>query len=267
MSQTGALRVITGIIGGCLLAYAALTAGVYFAQASLIYPAPHRTDDRPAGYQQITVQTADGLRLQALYRSPQAGRRVVVFFHGNGDGWAGAAEANRLLAEAGYGVVLAEYRGYGANPGKPGEAGFYTDGRAVLAWLGAQGIGLERTVLVGNSIGSGIAVQLASELRPAGLILISAFTSLPDVVALKLPWFPARWLVRDRYDNRGKLSQVNVPVLLLHGAADRLIPAAQARALQAANPRARLVVVPGFGHELAYQHAAQQLELDWLDKL
>lgn len=267
MSKAGVRRVLVGILGGCLAAYLVLVAALFFAQRSVIYPVPQISAATPDGYRRISLHTADDLTLTALYRSPTGDQRVIVFFHGNGDNWDGAALANRAIAAAGYGVLLCEYRGYAANPGKPDEAGFYADGRAALAWLAAQGIGPGRVVLVGNSIGSGTATQLAAEMHPSGLILVSGFSSLPDVVAARLPWLPARWLVRDTYDNRAKLSRVSAPVLLLHGAADQLIPVGQARRLQAANPRAQLVVVPGFGHELAYSPAAQHIELDWLDRL
>ena len=267
MSGARLRRVLIGIAVGTALAYFTLLAGVYAAQRSLIYPAPLQFAPVPDSYRRIALHTADGLTLAALYRPPAAGRRVIVFFHGNGDNWDGAATANQLLAEAGYGVLLAEYRGYGANPGVPGEQGFYTDGRAALDWLAAQGVGLDRTVLVGNSIGSGTAVQLASERPVAGLILVSGFTSLAAVVAAKLPWVPAWLVLRDRYDNTAKLPRIAVPVLLLHGAADRLIPVDQARQLHAAKPGARLHIVPGYGHELAYQRVAQALELDWLNQL
>ena len=267
MSRAGVRRVLIGIAAGSLLAYLTLAGALYFTQRSMIYPAPRASANLPAGYRRIVFETADGLTLAALYRPPDAGKRVLVFFHGNGDGWDGAALANRLLAEAGYGVLLAEYRGYGANPGEPGEAGFYADGRAALAWLNAIGVRPNQIVLIGHSIGSGTATQLASEIKPAGLILISGFTDLPDVVASNLPWLPARWLMRDTYDNRSKLAAIKVPILLLHGTDDRLIPMTMAKAMHAANPTSRLVLVPGFGHELAYQSAAQQIELDWLGGL
>ncbi len=255
---------LIGIALGALLALLAATGALYLAQRSLIYPAPRHFAAIPTGYQQITLHTADGLDLAAIYSPPRAGQRVVLFFHGNGDGWDGAAVANRLNAGAGVGVLLLEYRGYGGNPGQPDEAGFYADGRAALAWLNAQGFAMDRIVLVGNSIGSGAATDLASTTHPAGLVLISAFTSLPAVVGEKLPWLPMRWLVHDRYDNQAKIAAVDAPILLLHGAADTMIGPAHSAALQAANPKARLVVVPEYGHELAYQDVAQRIELAWL---
>ncbi len=258
---------LIGIVLGVVLAGLAATGALYLAQRSLIYPAPRHFAAIPAGYRQISLRTADGLDLTAVYSPPRAGQRVVLFFHGNGDGWDGAAAANRLNADAGLGVLLLEYRGYGGNPGQPDEAGFYADGRAALAWLNAQSIGMDRIVLVGNSIGSGAATDLASTTHPAGLVLISAFTSLPAVAAEKLPWLPMRWLVHDRYDNLAKIAAVDAPILLLHGAADTMIGPAHSAALQAANPKARLVVVPKFGHELAYQDVAQRIELTWLQGL
>ena len=266
--SVGRLRqVLIGIALGAVLALLAATMALYLAQRSLIYPAPKHFAIIPPGYQQIALHTADGLDLAAIYSPPRAGQRVVVFFHGNGDSWEGAAAANRLIAAAGFGVLLVEYRGYGGNPGQPGEAGFYADGRAALSWLAAQGLRMDQIVLVGNSIGSGTATELARTAHPAGLVLISAFTSLPAVVGEKLPWLPLRWLVRDHFDNQSKIAAVTAPTLLLHGAADTLIGPAHAEALHAAQPKARLVLVPEYGHELAYQDVAQRIELAWLQGL
>lgn len=257
-------RVLTGIILGGMFAYSVVLGGLYFAQDSLIYPAPKQSAPVPRGYRQVELATADGLKLAAVFIPPSPGRKTVVFFHGNGDGWDGASAANRQIAGEGYGVLLVEYRGYGDNPGKPGEQGFYNDGRAALAWLKGQGIAPQQVVLIGNSIGSGTATQLASEAPVAGLAVISGFTSLPDVVAAKVPWAPTRYLVRDRFDNAAKLGRITAPVLLLHGTADTMIGPDHARTLARTQPRARLVLVPGYGHELAYQDAAQAVLLEWL---
>lgn len=256
-----------GIAAGGLFAYSIALGGLYSAQDNLIYPAPRQAAPVPEGYRQVELVTADGLRLAAVFGAPKPGRKTVVFFHGNGDSWQGAAAANRLVMAAGYGVLLVEYRGYSGNPGKPGEQGFYADGRAALAWLERQGFPAKQVVLVGNSIGSGTATQLASETPVAGLAIVSGFTSLPDVVAEKVSWAPARYLVHDQFDNAAKLGSVAAPVLLLHGTADTMTGSEHARALARANPRARLALIPGFGHELAYQDAAQAVLVDWLKGL
>ncbi len=258
-------RVLLGSAIGLGLAYAAVIPGMYLTQRSLIFPAPQHFPAMPQGYRQVTFSTADGLELKAAWRPPTQGKPVVLFLHGNGDSWTGAASANSLLAEAGYGVLLAEYRGYGDNPGEPSEEGLYGDARAALGWLKSHGFAAKRVAVIGNSIGSGPATQLARETQVGALVLISPFASLPDVVAEKFPWLPGRWLVKDRFDNAAKLAAVASPVLLLHGQADTMIPNTHSRRLAKAAPRARLAVVPGYGHNLAYSDAAQRIELEWLD--
>lgn len=260
-------RAVVGMLVGAALAYAMVAGALYAAQRSLIYPAPVVFAPVPAGYDQVSLRTADGLTLAAAWRPPAPGKAVVLFFHGNGDDWAGAARAMATLEQAGFGVLLPEYRGYGANPGQPGEAGFYADGRAALAWLAEHGVPAQRVVLIGNSIGGGTATQLAAETRPAALILVSPFSTLPDVVAERFPWLPGRWLVKDRFDNAAKLGRIVSPVLVLHGSADDQIPHQHSLRLAKAAPLARLVLVPGANHDLAWLPQAQRAEAEWLAKL
>ena len=241
---------------------------VFFAQRALIYPAPELSGRNvPDGMLPAILQTEDGLSLDAAYRPATASLPVIVFFHGNGGSIAGAAAATEQLGAPGYGLLLVEYRGYGGNPGSPSEAGLYDDGRAALAWLGGQGVSRDRIVLIGNSLGSGVATQLASEGKAAALILISGFSSLTDVAGRHYPWAPVRLLLRDRYDNLTKLSRVHAPVLILHGARDTLIPIEHGERLAAANPRSTLVRVEGAGHDLAHWPVSQVRIAKWLVQL
>lgn len=246
----------------------AVGALLYFNQQRLFYPAPR---DYPQaalpGFRLIETRTADGLRLTAMYRAAQPGRRTIVFFHGNGDNLEGAAHATRGLAADGLGVLLVEYRGYGGNPGSPGEAGLYADGEAAMRWLGEAGVPPPETVVVGNSIGSGPATEMARRYPVSGLALISGFSSLPDVAAAHVRWLPVRWLVRDDYANADKIGAAKGAVLLLHGDADTLVSADNARRLHAARPDATLTIVAGAGHELAYGEAAQRLLVAWVAAL
>lgn len=257
-------RAVVGTLVGAVLAYAMIAASLYAAQRNLIYPAPVAYAQVPAGYDEVSLRTADGLSLAAAWHPPAPGKPVALFFHGNGDDWAGGAKAMAELEQAGFGVLLPEYRGYGTNPGQPDEAGFYADGRAALAWLAERGIAIDKVVLIGNSIGGGTATQLASEAQPAALILVSPFSTLPDVVAERFPWLPGRWLVKDRFDNAAKVGRVASPVLVLHGTADDQIPHQHSLRLARAAPAARLVLVPGVNHELAWLPQAQRAEAEWL---
>jgi uncharacterized protein len=248
----------------CAAFYLVLVGAMFLLQRHMIYPAPDRAPPLPAGFERIVLRDAPALRLEAAWRAPRPGMPTVVFFHGNGDSWAGGAAATEVLAREGAGILLAGYRGYADNGGQPGEQGLYADAEAALAWANRQGIADGGLILIGNSLGSGVATEMALRRRPAGLILISPFASLADVAARQYPWLPVRWLLRDRYDNQAKIGRVSGPVLIQHGAADRLIPVDQARRLAAARPGAKLLLFDGAGHDLAYGADAQAAQRDWL---
>jgi pimeloyl-ACP methyl ester carboxylesterase len=256
------------IVGAIAALYVLLLIALFFAQRWMVFPMPRdATAAPPAGFSAIRLDAEDGLHLTGAYRAGSAVLPTILFFHGNGDSLAGAEVATRGLATAGYGVLLVEYRGYGGNPGSPNEQGLYRDGRAALAWLEQHGIGSRRTILVGNSLGSGVATELATRKPVAGLVLVSGYTSMADVAAPLYPWLPVRMLLRDRFENRAKISQVRAPILLLHGTADRLIPARHSMALAAAGRRTTLGLVPGAGHDLVYMPKAQAMILHWLARL
>lgn len=260
------LFLLAAAAGLYLLALALL----FVFQRALIYPVPAGRPDLARAlpdYEAVRLETGEGLRLIAAHRASRDDRPTLVFFHGNGDSLAGAEVATRRLAAAGYGLLLVEYRGYGGNPGKPNEAGLYRDGRAALEWLGDQGVPPHRLVLIGNSLGAGVATQLATEQPVAGLVIISGFVSLPEIAARHFRLFPARLLLSDRYDNEAKLPRVDAPLLVLHGTADTLIPPDHGVRLARAARRATLRLVPDAGHELAYLPASQEEILRWLNRI
>jgi fermentation-respiration switch protein FrsA (DUF1100 family) len=143
----------------CYLAIVVLLAA---NQTRLIYPVPP-AEGVPPGYAPIALRTADGLTITAGYRPARGGLPTVLLFHGNGMVWPDGVQVTELLASRGYGVLLAEYRGYNGNPGEPSEQGLYHDGRAALAFLESEGVASGDVVLAGLSVGSGPAVQLATE--------------------------------------------------------------------------------------------------------
>jgi uncharacterized protein len=238
--------------------YLALVALLFVTQRSFIYPAPRGPGAVPPGIERVAYPTADGLTLHAGYRAARRGYPTILYFHGNGADWQSSVVATGRLVPAGYGVLAAEYRGYRGNPGRPSEHGLYHDGRAAIAFLRAHGVEPDGMVLVGNSIGSGVATQMATEIRPRALVLISPFTSLSGLVAEKIRWLPTDILLRDRFENDHKIAGVEAPVLVLHGDADTLIPVAHARALAAARPSIELAILRGHGHDLAWHPAAEE---------
>jgi len=259
-----AARVALYFIAAVSAVYLAMLLALFVMQRSLLFPAPPDVAGKPGGFSAVRLQTEDGIRLAAAWRQGSAAKPTILFFHGNGDSLSGAEVATRTIAGAGYGVLLAEYRGYAGNPGSPSEQGLYRDGRAALAWLEERGIAPGCVVVVGNSIGTGVATEIAARAPVAGLVLVSGFTSLPDVIAPLYRWLPVRMLLRDRFDNRSKIASVKAPILLLHGTADTLIPARHSVALSRAARNTRLALVPGAGHELAYSAQSQATIVRWL---
>ncbi|WP_322057354.1 alpha/beta hydrolase [Paraburkholderia sp. J63] len=241
-----------------LLVYVAATGLLFWLQGRLIYP-PERMRRGPTAHEAaqnrigyIRVRAADGIELVCGYAAPRhAERATVVLFHGNGDDLHQRMHVAHALLDAGYGVLLAGYRGYGGAPGHPHEAGLYADGRAALAYAMERS---RRVVVHGYSLGSGVAVQLATEFALAALILEAPFTSIADVAATRFRWMPVRRLVRDRYDNLAKIGRVAAPVLIYGGNADRVIPPAQfSRLYTAVRAPRRLALVADASHVDAWE--------------
>ncbi len=174
---------------------------------------------------------------------------VIVWFHGNAESAAGNLSLAAQLAASGLGldVFLAEYRGYGGQGGRPTERNLYADGEAALVALGRLGFAPDRVVLVGRSLGSGVAAELALRRPPALLLLVSPFTSAADMGrSLVGPLAPL--VVPDRFDTLSKIGRVKSPVVLLHGTSDEVVPVAMGRRLAAQRPGTRYIEVAGAGH-------------------
>jgi fermentation-respiration switch protein FrsA (DUF1100 family) len=243
------MTVFLWLLTGAAVFYVALALGMFLIQRQLLYHTAGSLPPPPAPFRAVTVPTADGLSLTAWYAPPpQPGGKVVLSFHGNSGTIAHRIDRARRALDSGMGVMLQEYRGFAGMPGEPTEQGLYEDGRAALRWLAAQGIDERRVVLYGESLGTGVAVQLASETKPAGLMLDAAYTSIPDVAARQYFFLPVHLLALDRFESLAKIGRVAAPVLLMHGQYDLLIPPKHARRLfSAAQEPKKLVMLPA-GH-------------------
>jgi fermentation-respiration switch protein FrsA (DUF1100 family) len=270
-------RMLYPFLGFALVAYAALAAGLFFFQRQLLYH-PDKTRPQLAGLGQIGVRevglsTDDGLSLLSWYLPPrpdyqhQTGRPVIVYFHGNG-GHIGY-RVDRLLrfARDGYGVLMLEYRGYGGNPGVPTETGFYADARAAVGFLEREGVAPNRLVLYGESLGSGVAVELAAQHDVAGVILEAPFTSVAEVAQHHFPYVPAARLVTDRFDSRSRIAKVRAPILVLHGERDRVVPVCYGRALFDAAPEPKEGwFVREAGHEDLARYGGLDAAVDFIER-
>jgi uncharacterized protein len=182
--------------------------------------------------QAVTFDTADGLRLSGwFFPVARAGaRNTVLVFNGNAGNRAYRVPLATALARRGFQVLLFDYRGFGGNPGTPAERGLALDARAAREHLVSRGdVDAARLTYFGESLGTAVAVDLATEHPPAALILRSPFTSMADVGQYHYWWLPVRALIRDRYDTLERIGRVKAPVLVIAGDRDRIVPFDQSR--------------------------------------
>lgn len=235
-------------LGLALVGYALAVGAMYLGQRSFVYhPSSLPIDERKmrdAGYAPFPVRTADGLDLTAWRRPGDADKPAIVLFHGNAQDASWRIDIAAQAARHGYGIVLATYRGFGGNPGKPSEDGVYADARATLDAAGPGPF-----VLWGESLGTGVATRMAVERRVAGVILQSPYTSVANRAGEMMWWLPARSLVTDRFDSISRIAAIQAPLLIVHGAKDALIPIRHGRALFAAAKEPKTFVeLPDRGH-------------------
>jgi fermentation-respiration switch protein FrsA (DUF1100 family) len=179
-------------------------------------------------WEDVTFAANDGVQLNGWFfpaatNSPR-GSLALLICHGNGGNISHRLDLYGLLLQTGVNVFAFDYRGYGRSEGRPSEEGTYRDVQAAHAWLRQRGFAATNIIVYGESLGGGIASELAVREPVGGLVLQSTFTSVIDLGAELFPFLPVRTLGSIRYDTRRKLPQIRVPVLILHSRADTLIP-------------------------------------------
>lgn len=236
---TGALRTVVLVAGAAVL----LLSFLWGYQRQLIYqpdtaPAPVASEVIE-GARDLRLHTDDGLELGAWFVPPGEPDRhlAVLVANGNAGNRASRIPLAAALQDAGFGVLLFDYRGYGGNPGRPTENGLALDARAALRGLTAEiGIPRQRTIYFGESLGAGVVTELATEHPPAGLVLRSPFTDLAAVGQRHFPFLPVRLLLRDRYPVKEQIARIEVPTTVVFGTRDSIVPPAQSRQVAAAAP-------------------------------
>lgn len=225
-------------------------------QRSLIYFPDTRAVPQAAavlpGARDVVLRTDDGLELGA-WLVPAAGGRDrdlgVLYAPGNGGNRAGRAGLAQELSRSGFTVLLMDYRGYGGNPGSPSEEGLAADALAAARVLEDEGYPADRTIYLGESLGTGVVAALAARRPPAGMVLRSPFTELADVGAHHYPWVPVRLLLRDRFPVLEHVRDSAVPVTVVRGVEDSVIPTGLShRVADAAGGLVEEVVLAGVDH-------------------
>jgi uncharacterized protein len=234
--------------------YCGGVAVLYVRQRAMLFPIPPvgRTAPAAAGLPQAeehVLTTADGEKIIVWHVPASPDHPVVLFFHGNGDFLAGRVRRFKGITAHGTGLVAVSFRGYAGSTGSPSEYGLLQDAAAAYAFTTAR-YGAERIVIWGFSLGTGVAVALASEHPVGKLILEAPYTSTVDVAASLLPIVPVRLLMRDPFHSDQRIARVTAPLLIMHGENDNAIPILFGERLFAlAHEPKQFVRLPGGGHE------------------
>ena len=178
-------------------------------------------------FEDVRFKASDGIDLHGWFfpchsDSPRKHLAVLVC-HGNAGNISHRLFLTRALLESGLNVFLFDYRGFGQSHGQPDESGTYFDAQAAYAWLRQKGFAGQNIIAFGESLGGGVASELAMRETIGGLVLQSTFSCIPDIGAELFPWLPVRWMATIKYDTCAKLPNIKVPVMIMHSRDDELI--------------------------------------------
>jgi pimeloyl-ACP methyl ester carboxylesterase len=257
---------------GLLVAYLLLVIAAYYVQRRLMYfPDTARVTPASIGLANVTervLETPDGERVIAWYAPARPGQPTILYFHGNGGSLEARSERVRKYVGRDHGMFMMTYRGYGGSTGVPSERANVADAKLAYDTLVNEGVRGGDIIVYGESLGSGVAVQVAAEREVGGLILDAPYTSTVDVAELAYPYLPARWLMTDRYETLRHLRELKAPLLVVHGEKDTIIPIAMGRRVHAAaSGAAEIVTFPQAGHSDHHLYGSYDAIYAWIDRL
>jgi fermentation-respiration switch protein FrsA (DUF1100 family) len=229
------------IIIAAAVVYFCVLAAMYLLQRRILF-LPEKHILPPAeygleGFEESIGVASDGYDIQLWYKKAEAGMPTILYFHGNAANLANRAGTFKSFTDKGFGILALGYRGYGKSTGTPTERGLYRDARAAITYLQFEfGVPMNQIILYGESLGSGVAVHMAKEYRPAGVVLEAPYTSVANRAAEIYFFIPVHLLIKDKFDSLSKIANIRSPVLVIHGEKDATIPTSHGRAILAAAP-------------------------------
>jgi fermentation-respiration switch protein FrsA (DUF1100 family) len=235
----------------------------YFPDRRLVDPAQAGMN----GVEDLRLTTSDGEMLVAWYVPAKDGHPLILYFHGNGGAVVDRIPRFRALTASGYGLLAISYRGYGGSTGSPSQKGLMEDGETAYLEARARGYDGDRIVLMGESLGTGVAIALAATHQAAALVLDSPYSSAVEVAAAHYPIFPVNWLMFDRFRSDLTIGDVRIPILIVHGDEDDVVPIRLARRLfeLASEPKTFMQVSAGKHLVLGLAEVFPRVR-EWIDE-
>ena len=266
------LGVAKTVLTTLLIAFVGVHAYFFLGQRQLMYfPTRERVLPPDVGLsdvQEVTLRNASGDSLFSWFGEARTGKPTILFFHGNGGAVNHRAHRFRRLMADGFGVFMLGYPGYGGSAGRPSEQGFLEGAQLAYEYLLGQGLLPDDIVIYGESIGSGVAVQLAAKVGAKGMVLEAPLSSSADVAREHYPWLLAGLLIKDTYRAIDYIDRIEMPILVMHGERDRIIPIGIGRRLfDAALDPKTFVSIPGAGHNDLHLYATEEIAADFIEAL
>ena len=216
------------VISAIILFYLLILVFVFFYQRNLLYHPfenNYSSDQTNFSYEEVSIPVLNGNNLKGWFHKKDLNnKKTLIFFHGNAGDLRNRIYKLNLIKDFDINFLIVAYRGFSGNKGKPTESGLYEDARSVLNWLKNKNIREDQIIIYGESLGTGVSIEVGQNKKLAGIILESPFTSMVDAGKFYYPYLPVSLLLKDRYETVKKLQNINSPILVMHGKKDKIVP-------------------------------------------
>ena len=216
--------------------YILLVTAVFFFQRNLLYHPSvnnylkNQVINEPAEIEKVKITTEDKIELLGWFYNKNINKfKTILFFHGNAGSLENRTYKLNHFKDLKVNFLIIAWRGFSGNKGQPNENGLYKDAESAIKWLKMKGINEENIILYGESLGTGVAVEVAQNKKYAGVILESPFTSMVNMGRKYYPFFPVRFLLKDKFESYKKINKISVPILIMHGEVDKIVPYAMGK--------------------------------------
>ena len=215
-------------VSSVVLAYFIIILFVYFYQRNLLYhPSENNylNDKITFNYEEIFIETDKKIKLKSWFIKKDLNKfKTILIFHGNAGNLFNRVYKLNELNKLDVNILLISWRGFSGNKGKPTEKNLYHDAEEAVKWLNNQGAISKNIILYGESLGTGVATELGKSNAFGGIILESPFTSIANAAKIYYPYLPVNIILKDRYDSIGKIKNITIPILIMHGKKDNIVP-------------------------------------------
>ena len=258
-------------LSSLIIAYIVMIVFVYFYQRNLLY---HPLEDNylndkiQFNYDEIFIKVDEEVQLKSwVIKKDFKKFKTLVIFHGNAGHLSNRIYKLNELYKLDINILLISWRGFSGNKGSPTENNLYTDAEAAIKWLNGEGIINSQIILYGESLGSGVAVELGKENNFNSIILESPFTSIENSAKIYYPYLPVRFLLKDRYDSINKIKMINTPILIMHGKKDDVVPFSMGKELfEKANSPKHSYFTPNDDHMMEFNSSLLEKVKDFIEK-